>query len=372
MTTDNRTPSRTLTDPFLAIFLDGEGAHPAAGGGAASAAAARIQGRAALAESAGAAAIVVGDGPIDAAASAHPQRLSSTVLGSFLAPKLRRASVVPQADAVFTEPFHLATQLMTLDHIALGRSGWLVYGTGSKEEGSSVGRGAAEDLNREVTDAVEVVRRIWDTWEDDAVIRDVSTGRFIDREKVHYADFVGENYSVKGPSITPRSPQGQLPVFAPLALAGDPAAEPGTGRPELDGVVVRGATIEETLAGAGRAREAGHRLVLAEAVLAADHAGEPGAERWHRLEGEAAFEEDDVAVLAGAADEAADALAELARVSDGLLVRLAESDADLDEAAFSVIPKLRERVALAEPRPGSHLRDLLGLEHPESRFAAQG
>ena len=63
-----------------------------------------------------------------------------------------------------------------------------------------------------------MVRRLWDSWEDDAVIRDVATGRFVDRDKLHYIDFDGKYFSVKGPSITPRPPQGQ-PVVAALAHA---------------------------------------------------------------------------------------------------------------------------------------------------------
>ena len=49
---------------------------------------------------------------------------------------------------------------------------------------------------------MEVVRRLWDSWEDDAEIRDVATGRFVDRDKLHYIDFDGRFFSVKGPSIT--------------------------------------------------------------------------------------------------------------------------------------------------------------------------
>jgi alkanesulfonate monooxygenase SsuD/methylene tetrahydromethanopterin reductase-like flavin-dependent oxidoreductase (luciferase family) len=68
---------------------------------------------------------------------------------------------------------------------------------------------------------VEVLRRLWDSWEDDAEIRDVATGRFIDRDKLHYIDFEGRWFSVKGPSITPRPPQGQ-PVIAALGHASVP------------------------------------------------------------------------------------------------------------------------------------------------------
>ena len=73
----------------------------------------------------------------------------------------------------------------------------------------------------EAADYVEVVRRLWDSWEDDAEIRDVATGRFVDRDKLHYIDFEGRWFSVRGPSITPRPPQGQ-PLVAALAHSAVP------------------------------------------------------------------------------------------------------------------------------------------------------
>src|SRR5439155_1237526 len=77
------------------------------------------------------------------------------------------------------------------------------------------------DHFHEAADYVEVLRRLWDSWEDDAEIRDVATGRFIDRDKLHYIDFEGRWFSVRGPSITPRPPQGQ-PVVAALGHASVP------------------------------------------------------------------------------------------------------------------------------------------------------
>ena len=66
-----------------------------------------------------------------------------------------------------------------------------------------------------------MVRRLWDSWEDDAEIRDAATGRFIDRDKLHYIDFIGKHFSVKGPSIVPRPPQGQ-PLVTALAHSAVP------------------------------------------------------------------------------------------------------------------------------------------------------
>lgn len=86
---------------------------------------------------------------------------------------------------------------------------------------SPAGLALLKELFDEAGDYVEVLRRLWDSWEDDAEIRDAATGRFIDRDKLHYIDFTGERFSVKGPSITPRPPQGQ-PVVAALAHRAEP------------------------------------------------------------------------------------------------------------------------------------------------------
>lgn len=70
--------------------------------------------------------------------------------------------------------------------------------------------------NAENADFISVIYRLWDSWEDDAIIRDEATGRFIDRDNLHYVDFEGEFFSVKGPSITPRPPQGHRIVMAEI------------------------------------------------------------------------------------------------------------------------------------------------------------
>jgi len=146
----------------------------------------------------------------------HPD---AVLVAARVAPLTRHVGLVPVATTTHTEPFHLSTALATLDHISGGRAGWQVRVSGTPEEAALLGRRAVlppEQLFAEAADAVEVVRRLWDSWEDDAVIKDVATGRFIDRDKLHYIDFAGEFFSVRGPSIVPRPPQGQ-PVVAALA-----------------------------------------------------------------------------------------------------------------------------------------------------------
>ena len=147
-------------------------------------------------------------------------RPDAVLVASRVAPVTNHIGLIPVATVTHTEPFHVSKAIATLDFISHGRAGWQVRVSGTTHEAELFGRRdvSALDLFDEASDAVEVARRLWDSWEDDAAIRDVSSGRFVDRDKLHYIDFVGRHFSVKGPSITPRPPQGQ-PVVAALAHA---------------------------------------------------------------------------------------------------------------------------------------------------------
>ncbi|MGX9789377.1 LLM class flavin-dependent oxidoreductase [Mycobacterium sp. MMS18-G62] len=145
-------------------------------------------------------------------------RPDAVLVASSVAPATQHIGLIPVATVTHTEPFHISKAIATLDFVSHGRAGWQPRVSGTQHEADLFGRRdiSEVDLFDEAADVVEVVRRLWDSWEDDAVIRDVATGRFVDRDKLHYIDFVGKYFSVKGPSITPRPPQGQ-PVIAALA-----------------------------------------------------------------------------------------------------------------------------------------------------------
>ncbi|WP_344056239.1 LLM class flavin-dependent oxidoreductase, partial [Sphaerisporangium rubeum] len=157
-------------------------------------------------------------------------RLDAVLLASALAPLTTRIGLVPTTGVTHTEPFHVSIGIASLDHAARGRAGWRPRVSARPHEAAHFGRRTfppidpagptarrhIERLLREGVDFVEVVRRLWDSWEDDAEIRDTATGRFVDRDKLHPIDFRGEWFSVRGPSITPRSPQGR-PLVTSLA-----------------------------------------------------------------------------------------------------------------------------------------------------------
>ena len=205
-------------------------------------------------------------------------RLDALMTLARVAPVTSHIGLVPTVTTTFTEPFHVSKAVATLDWVSTGRAGWRAQLSRAWEE-PLFGRRpslAEEDLFAEAADHVEVVRRLWDSWEDDAEIRDVATGRFVDRDKLHYVDFDGPRFSVRGPSITPRPPQGQ-PVVVALAHI-TPAFRFGATSADVvlitpqdpDEAATILAEVREHQAAAGRADETVH--VFADVVVALDAA----------------------------------------------------------------------------------------------------
>ncbi|NMM83318.1 hypothetical protein B2J88_02925 [Rhodococcus sp. SRB_17] len=124
---------------------------------------------------------------------------------------------VVESEVALFEPFHIAKNLQTLDHSLGGRLGWLPSMNAdsfSLSMVSNAGSGALDKTGSYFREFLNVVTGLWDTWEEGAIIRDAATGRYLDPSKVHYLNHVGEHFSVRGPSLSPRSPQGRLPIFA--------------------------------------------------------------------------------------------------------------------------------------------------------------
>ncbi|WP_165350529.1 LLM class flavin-dependent oxidoreductase [Xylanimonas protaetiae] len=138
-------------------------------------------------------------------------RADAPTLAAVAAHRTHRIALVPSVTTTHTEPFHLSKVVQTLDWVTRGRAGVRLTVSTDDEEAAAFGRRLApgpDDAWAEAADVVEASRRLWDSWEDDAEIRDVATGRFIDAGKVHYTGFTGRWFAVQGPSIVPRSPQG--------------------------------------------------------------------------------------------------------------------------------------------------------------------
>ena len=324
-------------------------------------------------------------------------RLDAVLIAARAAPRTRHIGFIPTAVTTHTEPFHTSKAIATLDYVGAGRAGVRVQIGGRTDTAAHFGRReipslsverlADPDVQTQITehfdeaaDYIEVLRRLWDSWEDDAEIRDVATGRFVDRGKLHYIDFKSRWFSVRGPSITPRPPQGQPPVAA-LGHATVPyrliarSADIGFVTPrDRQNAAAIVAEIRAEQALAGRADETVH--VFGDLVVFLDDSAAGAQRRRERLDelaGGAYFS--DAQIFAGTAADLADLLLDWREAGlAGFRLRPAALPHDLAQITDALVPELQRRGAFRTAYPGGDgsgtLRGLLGLPRPANRYAA--
>jgi alkanesulfonate monooxygenase SsuD/methylene tetrahydromethanopterin reductase-like flavin-dependent oxidoreductase (luciferase family) len=303
-------------------------------------------------------------------------RLDATLIAARVAPRTRHIGLVPTVIATHTEPFHASKAIATLDYVSSGRAGIRVQVTASPDAARHFGRrtipdpAGGVDLLGEAVDYVEVLRRLWDSWEDDAEIRDVATGRFVDRTKLHYIDFEGPHFSVKGPSITPRPPQGQ-PIVAALGHA-DAAYQLIAASADVGFVTPHGVEETATIIDA----IAAHRgdgtpvLVFADLVVFLDDTADAARSRRDRLDELAGRAyRSDAEIFAGTPSQLADLLVHWKGAGvDGFRLRPATLPHDLLQISDGLVPELQARGLFHTSYAGATLRESLGLPRPVNRF----
>jgi FMN-dependent oxidoreductase (nitrilotriacetate monooxygenase family) len=150
--------------------------------------------------------------PVEALKRSHTATsFEPLTLLSALAAVTERIGLIATASTTFEEPYHVARRFASLDHLSGGRAGWNLVTTANPD--AALNFGLAEhvehaeryDRGREFFD---VVTGLWDSWADDAFIRDVETGIFFDPAKLHVLDHKGANLSVRGPLNIARPVQG--------------------------------------------------------------------------------------------------------------------------------------------------------------------
>lgn len=279
----------------------------------------------------------------------------ATLLAAHLGPWARDIALIPGVALNRAEPFHTATGIATLDYVTAGRAGLLLQPatTPGTVLGTLQGYPPEDhtEQQRDLLDAVEAVRQLWDSWQDDAVIRDRASQRFLDAGRLHSIRFRGRHFSVHGPSITPRPPQGQPPVlaqahdaatlFQAVALADVIVLQPGRVPP---GDFLAGARWAAAQAGRD-----GLRYILDVAV---DFGGRPV---------------DETAALGwtGSAAELAGLAPRWLPVGyDGIRFLPRNPARDLPALIRTVLP------ALSGASRATDLRGRFGLDRPANRFAA--
>jgi FMN-dependent oxidoreductase (nitrilotriacetate monooxygenase family) len=130
---------------------------------------------------------------------------------SALAPLTEHLGLIATASTTYNEPYHIARKFASLDHISGGRAGWNMVTSGNPSEAMNFGLDEHVDHAERYDRAREfhdVVTGLWDSWADDALLRDVASGLYVDPDKLHVLDHKGPHFSVQGPLNMARPVQG--------------------------------------------------------------------------------------------------------------------------------------------------------------------
>ncbi|MFG2747459.1 LLM class flavin-dependent oxidoreductase [Streptomyces xanthophaeus] len=130
---------------------------------------------------------------------------------SAIAAVTEHIGLIATVSTTFNEPFHTARKFASLDHISGGRAGWNIVTSGTVDEARNFNRD--EHLEHRVRyerarEFLEVATKLWDSWEDDAIVLDKERGVYAETDRLHPAAHRGEHFQVAGPLNVPRSPQG--------------------------------------------------------------------------------------------------------------------------------------------------------------------
>lgn len=158
----------------------------------------------------------------------HPSflnRFEPLTLLSALSMVTRHIGLGATVSTSFNQPFNVARAIASLDHISGGRAAWNVV-TSANDLAAlnfSQDRLNEHELRYDIaTEFVDVVRGLWDCWDDGAIVADQTTGTFLDRSKVHRLEHKGRFFSVRGPLNMERCPQGH-PIV--IQAGGSPAGQ---------------------------------------------------------------------------------------------------------------------------------------------------
>lgn len=149
--------------------------------------------------------------------------LEPTVLLASIAAATTHIGVIGTASTSYNEPYNIARRFATLDHVSRGRAGWNVVTTADLPSARNFGHDTVPDHVQRYARAAEfteLVKALWDSWDDDAFIGDKASGRFIDVTKVRPVAHQGRFFKVQGPLNLPRPPQGH-PVLVQAGGSGD-------------------------------------------------------------------------------------------------------------------------------------------------------
>jgi FMN-dependent oxidoreductase (nitrilotriacetate monooxygenase family) len=143
-------------------------------------------------------------------------RFEPLTILSALAATTSHIGLVATLTVSYSEPFNVARQFSSLDHLSGGRAGWNVVTSWLGDTAANFSKTEHPPHNvryRIAAEYLDVVQGLWDSWEDDAHVADKASGKFVDPNKLHRLDHEGEFFQVRGPLNIKRSRQGQPVIF---------------------------------------------------------------------------------------------------------------------------------------------------------------
>jgi len=194
-------------------------------------------------------AIFLADGPqLNGNVASQPAgRLEPTVLLTAVALATTHIGVIATCSSSYNHPFNLARRLQSLDHISGGRAAVNVVTNAGDAAAQNFGLPGAPvhaDRYGRADEFVDVMLKLWDSWEDDAIVADAAAGVFADPTKVRTIDHTGSHFQVRGPLNVPRSPQGR-PV---VVQAGSSEGGKALGSRHADAIFTTQTTLADGIA----------------------------------------------------------------------------------------------------------------------------
>lgn len=149
--------------------------------------------------------------------------LDPVVVLSAMAQATSRIGLIGSVSTTFHHPYTIARAFASLEHLSGGRTGWNIVTTRDRPAGHNYGYAELPERTERYAralESVEVVTRLWDSWEPDALTADPASGVLVDVSRIKPIDFVGEYHAVAGPLQVPPSPQGR-PLLVQAGGSGD-------------------------------------------------------------------------------------------------------------------------------------------------------
>ena len=323
--------------------------------------------------------------PLDALKRSHTvTSFEPFTLLSALAGVTEHVGLVATGSTTFDAPYHVARRFASLDHISGGRAGWNIVTTSNPDAALNFGLDDHMEHGERYARAREfydVVTGLWDSWADDAFIRDADRGFYFDPDKLHVLDHKGKYLSVRGPLNIARPIQG-WPVIvqagaseAGRQLAAETAEAVFTAQANLAAGREFYADVKARAEKAGRSRDPDGPLP----EIPESNASKSGRQRAIELAKREKLTVRQLAqrlggysglAIVGTPATIADEMQEwlTTEASDGFTIMFPYLPGGLDDFVERVVPELQRRGLFRREYQGKTLRENLGLPRPANRF----